>query len=95
MPGFLVRRLLVAILVCMTVLTFAFALTRMGGDLAISIAGAQATASDVEIIRKAYGLDRPLVEQFFDWVRRAAVGDLGQSYFFKEKVSKLIACRSR
>ncbi|MSP88297.1 MAG: ABC transporter permease [Alphaproteobacteria bacterium] len=93
MLGFLARRLLVAILVCLTVLTFAFALTRLAGDLAISIAGAQATAADVEIIRKAYGLDRPIVEQFFDWVRRAAVGDLGQSYFFKEKVSKLIADR--
>ena len=93
MLGFLARRLLVAILVVLTVLTFAFALTRMGGDLAISIAGAQATAADVEIIRKAYGLDRPIVEQFFDWVRRAAVGDLGQSYFFKEKVARLIADR--
>ncbi len=87
---FLFRRLVVALLVCTAVLVFAFALTRLSGDLAISIAGPNATANDIEVVRKAYGLDRPLIEQFFDWVGRAAVGDFGQSYFYKEKVSKLI-----
>ena len=87
---FLFRRAAVALLVCCAVLTFAFALTRLSGDLAISIAGPNATAQDIEVVRKAYGLDRPLVTQFFDWISRAAVGDFGQSYFYKEKVSKLI-----
>ncbi|MEY4681758.1 MAG: hypothetical protein RLZZ276_3407 [Pseudomonadota bacterium] len=90
MLEFLARRLLVALLVCATVLTFAFALTRLGGDLAISIAGPNATAADIEQVRVAYGLDRPLPLQFLEWVGRAATGDFGQSYFFKEKVSKLI-----
>jgi peptide/nickel transport system permease protein len=87
---FLLRRFVVALLVCASVLVFAFALTRLSGDLAISIAGANATAADIEIVRKAYGLDRPIVEQFFDWVARAAVGDFGQSYFYKERVARLI-----
>jgi peptide/nickel transport system permease protein len=90
MVVFLFRRLVVALLVCTAVLVFAFALTRLSGDLAISIAGPNATANDIEVVRKAYGLDLPLIEQFFDWVGRAAVGDFGQSYFYKEKVSKLI-----
>jgi peptide/nickel transport system permease protein len=80
----------VALLVCSAVLVFAFALTRLSGDLAISIAGPNATAEDIEVVRKAYGLDRPVIQQFFDWVGRAAVGDFGQSYFYKEKVSTLI-----
>ena len=95
MLQFLARRLLVALLVCLTVLTFAFALTRLSGDLAISIAGPNSTAADIEVIRKAYGLDRPIVEQFFDWVARASVGDFGRSYFFRERVSKLIFDRLR
>ncbi len=90
MLTFLARRLLLALLVCITVLTFAFALTRLSGDLAISIAGPQATEADVEIVRKAYGLDRPVVEQFFDWMIRAAQGDFGQSYFYRERVATLI-----
>ena len=93
MLQFLARRLLVALLVCITVLTFAFALTRLSGDLAISIAGPNSTAADIEIIRKAYGLDRPVIQQFFDWVGRAMVGDFGQSYFFRERVAKLIGDR--
>jgi peptide/nickel transport system permease protein len=74
-------------------MTLAFLLTRLSGDLAISIAGPNATEADVETIRKAYGLDRPLLIQFLDWVGRAAAGDLGDSFFFKERVSALIASR--
>src|ERR1044071_9107222 len=91
MLQFLVRRLIVAILVAATVMTLAFILTRLSGDLAISIAGPNATQADVEAVRKAYGLDRPLTVQFFDWVGRALVGDFGQSYFFKDSVANLIA----
>src|SRR5690349_18475890 len=93
MLRFLARRLIVALLVVATVMTLAFILTRLSGDLAISIAGPNATQADVEAVRKAYGLDRPLTVQFFDWVGRAVTGDLGESYFFKTKVANLIAER--
>jgi peptide/nickel transport system permease protein len=74
-------------------MTLAFILTRLSGDLAISIAGPNATAADIEAVRKAYGLDRPVIEQFLDWVGRAVTGDLGNSYFFQTRVSTLIAER--
>jgi len=93
MHRFLVRRLIVALLVAATVMTLAFILTRLSGDLATSIAGPNATAADIDAIRKAYGLDRPLLTQFFDWVGRAVTGDLGESYFFKTRVSALIGER--
>ena len=56
----IMRRLALGVLVALTVMTLAFMLTRLSGDLAISIAGPQATQADIEIVRKAYGLDRPL-----------------------------------
>src|SRR6266403_3317500 len=93
MLQFIVRRLIVAVLVAATVMTLAFLLTRLSGDLAISIAGPQATQADLDIVRKAYGLDRPLYVQFFAWVGRAMIGDFGQSYFFKDSVANLIARR--
>ncbi len=93
MLQFLVRRLIVALLVTATVMILAFMLTRLSGDLATSIAGPGATAEDIATIRKAYGLDRPLVVQFLDWVGRAATGDLGESYFFKTRVASLIGQR--
>ena len=93
MLRFFIRRLVVALLVAATVMTLAFILTRLSGDLAIAIAGPNATQADVEIVRKAYGLDRPLITQYFDWVGRAVTGDLGESFFFKRRVSALIAER--
>jgi peptide/nickel transport system permease protein len=93
MLSFLTRRLIVAFLVAATVMTLAFVLTRLSGDLATSIAGPNATQADIETIRKAYGLDRPVIAQFFDWVGRALTGDLGNSYFFQTRVSTLIAER--
>jgi peptide/nickel transport system permease protein len=90
---FFARRALVAVLVTLTVLTISFALTRLSGDLAISIAGPNASSEDIEIIRKAYGLDRPVVVQFFDWVRSAASGDLGRSYLYHEPAADLIRDR--
>lgn len=93
MIKFVLRRLALGALVALTVMTLAFTLTRLSGDLAISIAGPQATQADIEIIRKAYGLDRPQYVQFFDWISRALVGDFGQSFFFKDSVANLIAKR--
>ncbi|MCC6718381.1 MAG: ABC transporter permease [Acetobacteraceae bacterium] len=90
---FLARRALIALLVTLTVLTISFALTRLSGDLAVAIAGPQATAADVDVIRRAYGLDRPLTVQFFAWVTSALRGDLGQSYMYHDSVSRLIAAR--
>jgi peptide/nickel transport system permease protein len=90
MLRFLLRRAVLALLVCLTVLVVSFALTRLSGDLAISIAGPNATTEDVALIRKNYGLDRPLAVQFVDWAVHAAEGDLGRSYLYHAPVAGLI-----
>lgn len=93
MLRFVLRRLALAVLVCLTVLVVSFTLTRLSGDIAISIAGPNASAEDVAIIRKNYGFDRPLAVQFLDWAAHAAEGDLGQSYIYKAPVAELIGQR--
>jgi peptide/nickel transport system permease protein len=93
MLRFLVRRLILGALVALTVLSLSFALTRLAGDLATAIAGPNSTAADVAAVRTAYGLDRPVLVQFADWAVRASQGDLGNSYFYREKVATLIADR--
>jgi len=90
---FLFRRLWLAALVGLTVLVVSFVLTRLSGDLAASIAGQNASAADIAIISKNYGLDRPLVVQFFDWAGHAAEGDLGQSFLYHAPVWELIRAR--
>lgn len=93
MMRFMLKRVLLSLGVCFVVVILSFILTRMSGDLATAIGGPNASAEDIELIRRAYDLDKSMVEQFFNWAARAIQGDLGDSFFFREKVSVLIAER--
>jgi len=90
MLGFALRRFSLALLVAAAVSVIAFALLRLSGDLASALAGAEATPEDIEAMRVRYGLNRPLYEQYFDWLNNALHGDLGSSFYHMEPVSKLL-----
>ena len=85
------KRLCVAVLVALFVSAAAFTALRMSGDPAMAIAGEGAKSADIELIRKTYGLDRPLAVQYFDWLKTVAKGDFGESLYFKTSVTSLIA----
>ncbi len=93
MLALLIRRLALALVVCFAVLVISFALTRLSGDVAVSMAGPEATAEDVATIRRNYGFDRPLPLQFIGWLGAALRGDLGQSFLYRVPVADLIAER--
>ena len=44
-----------------------------------AVAGMEAKGEQVEVLRRRYGLDRPLPEQYYRWVVNLAHGDLGLS----------------
>jgi peptide/nickel transport system permease protein len=46
-----------------------------------------------QLIRRKYGLDRPLPVQYLFWLRNLARGDLGESFQYHRPVSSLIAER--
>jgi len=92
----LLRRLALAAGLVVAVLAINFMLIHAApGDPASVIAGemgggdAEAMAS----IRKAYGLDRPLPEQFFTYIGKSLRGDLGLSYTYSRPVAELILDR--
>lgn len=87
------RQFLLTVAVLIAVSIIGFVLLRASGDLALRIAGAESLTEDVERIRVAHGLDRPLAIQYLDWAWNTLHGDLGQSLFFPEDVSTLIAQR--
>jgi len=87
------KRTIVALLVALTVSVISFALLHLSGDLAQALAGPSATAADVAQVREAYGLGRPIVVQYADWIARAVRGDFGESFFLKVPVGELIADR--
>jgi len=87
------KRLGVAILVMFTVSLISFMLTRVSGDPAIALAGEGASQEEIEFVRKQYGFDRPLIVQYVEWIGRALRGDLGESPYLNQPVSKMIRDR--
>lgn len=63
------------------------------GDPARLTAGPEADEQTVELVRKELGLDKPLPEQFANFVKGAVTGDFGVSLSSKRPVSEEIAER--
>lgn len=87
---YVLKRLGLALIVALTVSVIAFALLRASGDIATALAGEGATPESIAVIRETYGLDRPVVVQYFAWLWDVARGDFGQSFFFRTDVAGLI-----
>ena len=81
------KRLALAALVALTVSFISFGLLYLSSDPAIAMAGETASDADIEAIRQLYGFDRPILVQYFDWLQRAAAGDLGKSYYFRKAIT--------
>ncbi|MFI5013022.1 MAG: ABC transporter permease [Hyphomicrobiales bacterium] len=93
MLDYTVRKLIEALLVCLTVSIATFALMHWTGDLAMSIGGMETSKEEVEKIRAFYGFDRSLILQYLDWASRVLRGDLGTSFFSHEDVFQMIVRR--
>ena len=90
------RRLALAFGLVLAVLAVNFALIHAApGDPATVIAGEMGGADEAAMaeIRKAYGLDKPLVQQFFTYIGKSVNGDLGISYAYNRPVAELILDR--
>jgi len=91
MLAYTLKRIGLAALVAIAVSAVAFLLLRASGDVAVALAGEGASAESVEAIRQAYGLDRPLPAQYFEWMGKTLRGDFGESLYFKTDVLALVA----
>jgi len=76
---YLIRRLFQAALTVFGVLTVAFFLVRLSGDPLALLLPEVATAEDIEELRAALGLDRPLWVQYTIFMTNAVQGDFGYS----------------
>ncbi len=63
------------------------------GDPARLIAGKEATIEEVQEIRVSLGLDKPIIEQYFVYLKDLLTGDLGYSIQSGAPVSELIGER--
>ena len=82
MTRFLGRRALQAVplLLVISVLVFLLIHAAPGGPLAIYLSNPNVRPEDIERLRRALGLDRPLWQQYWSWLAAFARGDWGYSF---------------
>lgn len=66
-----------------------FLLRIVPGDPAKVALGAYATPERIAELRHAWGLDRPLADQYVGFLSQLAQGDLGYSYFYRQPALKV------
>ena len=99
MAAYIIRRLLMAVVVLIIVTLIVFFVMRLlPGDPLVIFMGQQAGTGtmpqeQLEHLRVKYGLDKPLMVQYFNWVTGVLQGDLGTSIYYHEDVGRLLLDR--
>jgi len=63
------------------------------GDPALLIMGTEASPEAAAALRRAMGLDRPILVQYVEWLGSALRGDLGRSIQYDVGVGRLVLSR--
>jgi len=80
MSRYIMQRILYAIPIAFGVSVVCFSLVYLApGDPLQTILPPDATAETIEIVKKAYGFDKPLPVQFAIWLSKVVTGDFGMS----------------
>lgn len=72
-----------------------FATELLPGDAAQAALGQQATPQQVELLRREFGLDRPALHRYVEWLGGFVQGDFGLSLPSKQPVVSIIDSRVR
>lgn len=92
MTAHLIRRLLSSALLIWGVLTVTFFVVHLApGDPVDLLSGPETTAEDLARLRAAYGLDRPLVVRYGEWLLGVLQGDFGISIVRQRPVRDVLA----
>jgi peptide/nickel transport system permease protein len=98
MTTYIIRRLFHAMLVILIVSALVFFLMRLlPGDpilMYVTMGDLQdITQEEIDLIRHKFGMDKPLIVQYFDWLKNAVQGDFGQSILHQYDVMEEILHR--
>ncbi len=96
MQIYIIKRLLLGLVVLFLLTFIVFMVMRLlpGDPLSLFVAQGDISIADeskLDAMRAEYGLDKPLLVQYFFWLGNAFSGDLGKSIFYQAKVTKLIS----
>src|SRR5918911_2900675 len=83
MHGYIIRRVFYACISLVLLSITIFCLVRITGDPAVLMAEPGAKEEDLQVIRHDFGLDKPLVVQYFFFVKSLLRGDFGKSIYYR------------
>jgi len=91
MKDFLVRRTASALVLVFLVTTLSFFLTRLvPGSPITQTQSTRLSQEQIAEIRSMYGLDRPILEQYFVWLKQVLIqGDWGTSFSLSKPASQV------
>lgn len=90
MVRYILKRILQTILVLFLVMTLVFIILRVIGDPTKMMVTPDSSYEDLEKVRHVLGLDRPIWEQYIDYLVNILHGDFGDSYYFQRPVLELL-----
>lgn len=95
MLAYLLRRLIFAVLLVFLVSSASLILARLApGDFSTTVLGDRARPEAIERIRAQYGLNRPVADQYRDWIAHAVRFDFGRSWLYDTPVATLVRDRA-
>jgi len=88
----LVRKIIALLVTFIAAVTFVFIMVRLVGDPfgTLVLEDPRITPEQVEMIKAVYGLDKPLWEQYLDFIINAFRGELGYSLYYQKPVINVI-----
>ena len=95
MIAYIIRKLLEGIptVFGVTIVTFLL-FSVFGGNPVLQFLGKSATDAEITAMEAQYGFDRPLAEQYLDYLGEVVTLDFGKSFVTKEKVLEMIKERA-
>lgn len=95
MQTYILKRLLMGLVVLLSLTFIVFMVMRLlpGDPLLLFVSQGEIAVADVtklDAMKAEFGLDKPLLVQYFTWLINVFRGDLGKSIFYQSKVTTLI-----
>lgn len=90
MRGFFISRLVQLFVTMFIISVVVFFILRLSGDPILVVAPDFFSQEQIDQMRKFWGFDKPLGEQYLTFVTKAITGDFGKSYLAKRPAMELI-----
>jgi len=91
MSRYITLRIAKGILTFLIAVTITFLIVRlMPGDPTTALISDSLSPADAQVLKESFGLDKPLYQQYFLFLRNLFRGDLGYSFFYKDSVMSII-----